>query len=178
MAFALQAVCSSLARLSVSCREGLNIAVYSLLLNTSVWWLVLQGDWDYSERTIFLVKQGFYHVNAEKGRLPKIFGMTASPVTKKGNDDACNLHMFKRLRYLSWWHFLWPPDSCFCLFRGEDMQRSCWATFWLRGRASSRGNTFASYIFNGLIVQQQKRAHLHSFMQSISVSFGEVFVLW
>jgi hypothetical protein len=42
------------------------------------------------------VKQGFYHVNAEKGRLPKIFGMTASPVTKKGNDDACDplIHVF------------------------------------------------------------------------------------
>ncbi|KAG0553607.1 hypothetical protein KC19_12G024900 [Ceratodon purpureus] len=30
------------------------------------------------------IMKGFYHVNAEKGRLPKIFGMTASPVIKKG----------------------------------------------------------------------------------------------
>lgn len=34
--------------------------------------------------TILLVEQGFYHVNTENGRLPKIFGMTASPATKKG----------------------------------------------------------------------------------------------
>ncbi len=34
---------------------------------------------------IFLVEQGFFHTNVEKGRLPKIFGMTASPVTKKGD---------------------------------------------------------------------------------------------
>lgn len=30
------------------------------------------------------IMKGFYHVNVDKGRLPRIFGMTASPVTKKG----------------------------------------------------------------------------------------------